>query len=243
MARQKGPLRFEGRVGDLSFYKDKRHGYLIRRKGGPSKRQIKARKSCAGIRQSNEEFGRASRAGKLLRQAFHPLIHHCKEYSMSRRLQALLTALIKADNHHEPGERRLLKQNMGSLAHFELSAVCSLDRYVELPLQRQRTTEGIRVEARLLPAEGLATAATHFELCSVGAFVDFETGRWVQEVQYSGKKRIEEDSAGSIAFEHALKGEGFAFHGLGILFYQEVNGVHTLLNDEKLSAGCLGSVE
>jgi len=243
MARQKGPLRFEGRVGDLSFYKDKRHGYLIRTKGGPSKRQIKTRKSCAGIRQSNEEFGRASSGGKLLRQAFHPLIHHCKEYSMSRRLQALLTALIKADNHHEPGERRLLQENMGSLAHFELSAVCSLDRYVELPLQRKRTAEGIWVEARLLAVERPAMAATHFELCSVAAFVDFETGRWVQQVQYSGKKRLAEDSVDSIGFEHVLQGEGFAFHGLGILFYQEVNGAYTRLNDEKLSAGYVGSVE
>lgn len=241
MARQKGPFRFEGSLGELSFYRDKRHGYIVRRKGGPSRRQIKTRKSCARVRENNQEFGLASGAGALLRQAFAPLIQPCREYSMSRRLQAELLAAIKADTKHERGDRRLLPENLQALRHFELSALCPASRYFQLPLPRKGRDEGFLVEASLLPLEGLVAGATHFEVGSVVVRVDFGRRKWSQQVQYSGKLEVGR-AALTLGFEHSLPGEGILFHGAGILFYQWVNGAYKLLQEEKIKSGFLGVV-
>lgn len=57
-----------GRIGDLSFYFDKQHGYLVKTAGGPSKAQIKKRESMRVVRENNSEFGRAPSYGGLLRR-------------------------------------------------------------------------------------------------------------------------------------------------------------------------------
>jgi hypothetical protein len=241
MARQKGPLRFEGSVGELSFYRDKQHGYIVRRKGGPSRRQIKTRKSCARVRENNEEFGLASSAGALLRQAFAPLIQPCREYSMSRRLQAELLALVKADTTHGRGERKLLPENLPALKHFELSALCPSSRYFLLPVQRKGTGEDLLVQAPLLSLQGLVAGATHFEVCSVVVRIDFDKRKWSQQVQYSGKLKVGSEAL-PLCFNHDLPGEGILFYGAGILFYQEVNGAYKLLQEERIKCGFLGVV-
>ena len=241
MARQKGPLRFEGSLGELSFYRDKQHGYVVRRKGGPSRRQIQTRRSCARVRENNQEFGLASSAGALLRQAFAPLIQPCREYSMSRRLQRELLATIKADTRHERGNRRLLPENLPALRHFELSALCPSSRYFQLPLSRKGRDESFLVAASLQPLEGLVAGATHAEVSSVGVRVDFDKRTWQQQVQYSGKLVVGSEAL-PLCFEHALPGEGILFQGMGILFYQWVNGAYKLLQEEKIKAGFLGVV-
>jgi hypothetical protein len=239
MARQRGNLRFHGNIGDLSFYHDKQHGDVVRTKGGPSKRQISTRKSCKIIRDNNSEFGSASKAGAVLRRALHPLPKQCGTYSTSRRLQAALLAMIKADQTREQGKRMLMAENVAGFKGFELNTFCPFDRYLSDVIKRELSTERLQVELRLLVGSVMPTA-THFEVCSI--LIDFDGQEYVRNVQYSGKQLKGDTCAVTLSFNHELEVKGFGFHGLGIVFYQEVNGVFHLLKDERASAGLLESV-
>ncbi len=68
MAQQKGHLPVKGRIGNLSFYKTQ-DGYLVKDKGGISKSRIASDPAFQRARENGAEFGRAGKAGKLLRNA------------------------------------------------------------------------------------------------------------------------------------------------------------------------------
>lgn len=69
MARQESFLKLKGRVGDLTFYKSGGK-YLARTKGGIDGDRIKNDPRFARTRENGQEFLRAVKAGKLLRDAF-----------------------------------------------------------------------------------------------------------------------------------------------------------------------------
>ncbi|TAI92947.1 hypothetical protein DMA11_25320, partial [Marinilabiliaceae bacterium JC017] len=73
MARQKGVIKLEGRIGDLSFYKTGGE-YMARSKGGVDGDRIKNDPAFARTRENGAEFGRAGKSGKLLRNALKGLV-------------------------------------------------------------------------------------------------------------------------------------------------------------------------
>ena len=77
MARQKGVIKLEGRIGDLSFYKSG-GDYLARAKGGVDGDRIKNDPAFARTRENGEEFGRAGKASKLVITSYS--IHYTKLY-------------------------------------------------------------------------------------------------------------------------------------------------------------------
>jgi len=58
MARQKGIIKLEGTIGDISFYKSK-DGHLARTKGGMEADRIKNDPTFQRTRENGNEFGRA----------------------------------------------------------------------------------------------------------------------------------------------------------------------------------------
>lgn len=68
MANQASFIKFEGKIGDLSFYKS-REGYQVRTKGGVSASRIANDPNYARTRKNMAEFGRAGTASKLLQQS------------------------------------------------------------------------------------------------------------------------------------------------------------------------------
>ena len=75
MAKQKGIIKLEGTLGDITFYKSQ-DGHLAKTKGGVSADRIKNYATFARTRENGEEFGRASVAGKILRMAFRQYLQN-----------------------------------------------------------------------------------------------------------------------------------------------------------------------
>ena len=73
MARQRGIIKLTGKIGDLSFYKSQ-DGYLAREKGGVDATRIKNDPAFARTRENGQEFGMAAKSGKIVRDAFRPLM-------------------------------------------------------------------------------------------------------------------------------------------------------------------------
>lgn len=242
MARQKGVLKITGPLGNLSFFEDKRYGPIVRRKGGPSREQIQEAASCAVVRQNNAEFGAASRAGKLLRHSLYPLITLCGDHSLNHRVQKKLLALLKQDHRHQAGKRLLLKEQFKNFGVLQLNEACKAETFFVLPVKRMVEAGRLVAEAGVRGKGIEGKAATHFKVVSVAALVDFTAGREVHEVRESGIQALGEGD-GTFRFIHNVRGRGVWFHGVCIVFYQQVNGKPCLLQEEGLKAGVVEWVE
>ena len=68
MARQKGLIKLKGTMGDITFYRTA-DGYMAREKGGISAERMRTDPAFQRTRENMAEFGRAGKAGKVLRNS------------------------------------------------------------------------------------------------------------------------------------------------------------------------------
>ena len=73
MARQKGLIKLHGTMGDITFYRT-RDGYMAREKGGITAERMQNDPKFQRTRENMAEFGRAGKAGKLLRGSIQSLL-------------------------------------------------------------------------------------------------------------------------------------------------------------------------
>jgi hypothetical protein len=241
MARQKGAFPIIGRIGDVSFYLDKQHGYLSRMAGGPSKQQIRKKKSMEVVRQNNSEFGRASRYGSLLRDAFKLLILHCKEYSMSRRLQSVLLSIIKVDESNMPGKRELVKEHLVRLQGFELNAQLSYQNFFRKDVTIEINKGIIDVSGHCILSGTMVKKASHYKVMSVAARVNIEKDRYINDVKES--ELLSCKGSQTFQFKHKLDEKGLLFYGLVICFYKKKGEKFELIREDKMKAGFVSFVE
>src|SRR6202035_5746177 len=95
MAKQKGVIKFEGAIGDVTFYKTK-DGYFVKNKSDIGAK-LKTDPAFVRTRENNAEFGRAGKAGKLLRDTFRVLLQSTADGRMGTRLHQEMVRVVKAD--------------------------------------------------------------------------------------------------------------------------------------------------
>lgn len=118
MAKQVGLLKLEGRIGDLSFYKDNR-GYHVRMRQGPTKEQINNDPRFLRTKENGLEFGRAARAAKLLRTKLRLVLKQGSDPQFCNRLTSRIHRVLKADTFNKRGERLVLPENLGMLVGMD----------------------------------------------------------------------------------------------------------------------------
>lgn len=94
MAQQKGIIKIEGTLGDLTFYKSQ-DGHLVKSKGGVSAERIATDPTFARTRENGQEFANAAKAGKLLRDAFRVMMLTASDGRVTSRLTKLMTEIKK----------------------------------------------------------------------------------------------------------------------------------------------------
>ncbi|CAM3438659.1 hypothetical protein [Sphingobacterium prati] len=125
MARQVSLVKFEGKIGDLSFYKDKR-GYQARMKGGPTKDQINSDPRFQRTKENGQEFGRAANASKKLREQLRELLSQGSDAAFANRLTGRLNRIVRADEVNGRGDRQVLSSNLGPLVGLECNLKAQL---------------------------------------------------------------------------------------------------------------------
>ncbi|MFA6278267.1 MAG: hypothetical protein WC622_16075 [Pedobacter sp.] len=95
MARQKGIIKLKGTIGGITFYKTSQDGHLAREKGGIEKSRIESDPAFQRTRENGSEFGRAGKAGKLLRTALRALLLNSADDRMVSRLTKEMLKLFK----------------------------------------------------------------------------------------------------------------------------------------------------
>jgi len=230
MARQKGIIKLKGTIGDITFYKTSQDGHLAREKGGIEKSRIMSDPAFQRTRENGAEFGRAGKAGKMLRTALRGLLINSADGRMVGRLTQQMVKVIQADAVNERGLRNIIDGEAELLAGFEFNIRGKLGTTLYAPFVGviDRVTGEIKVDlAPFVPLNMLSapSGTTHYKIISGGAEVDFEAETFV--VDTNATAILPWDAIATVAVAHVNQVTAAStkplFLALGIEFYQEVN--------------------
>ncbi|MFY0481155.1 hypothetical protein ACI6PS_01005 [Flavobacterium sp. PLA-1-15] len=230
MARQKGIIKLKGTIGDITFYKTQ-DGHLAREKGGIDASRIATDPAFQRTRENGSEFGRAGKAGKLLRTAFRPLLLNSADSRMVSRLTQRMVKVIQADLVSERGLRNVIDGEAELLFGFEFNIRGKLGTSLFAPFVAtiDRVSGEITVDlASFIPANMIAapSGTTHFKIISGGAEVDFEAETFVVATSETAILSWDGTATAVISQTNAVTANSTKplFLALGLEFYQEING-------------------
>jgi hypothetical protein len=230
MAKQRGMFKVEGTVDEMTFYKSK-DGFLIRQKGGVSADRIAKDPAFARTRENQQEFARAGKAGKVLRNALRTLLISSGDRLLVSRLFTAMMKVVKADATSDRGLRNVLDGELELLQGFEFNAAGLLSQTLFAPFiaSIDRATGALSVQVPAFVPVNMLVApaeATHYQIVSAGGFIDFEAGS--NGIQTNSTAILPIGSAAGVAVNHSFNAGADSPHPLflvlGISFYQQVNG-------------------
>ena len=249
MARQKGIIKLDGTIGDITFYKS-RDGFLAREKGGIPADRIANDPAFQRTRENGAEFGRAGKAGKILRNAIRGLLQNVSDSRMVSRLTTAMIKVIQEDATNTRGLRNVIDGEAEMLEGFEFNINGKLGSTLYAPF----TTDIDRVAGTLtaslpsfVPSNMIAApgGTTHFKIISAGAEVDFENETFVVDTQSTAVLPWDTNATAVIDLENTVTASSThpLFLALGIEFYQEVNGQMYPLKNGSFNALALAKVD
>lgn len=230
MARQKGIIKLKGTMGDITFFKT-RDGYMARERGGIDAARIANDPAFQRTRENGAEFGRAGKAGRLLRSAIRPLLLKAADGRMVGRLTKELMKVIKADATSERGLRNVIDGETELLNGFEFNERGKLGTSFYAPFVGaiDRVTGELTIDiATFIPANMVTapSGTTHFKIISAGAEIDFETETYVVSNSETAILLLDSTPTAAIGQVNAVTANSThpLFLVFGIEYYQEVNG-------------------
>jgi len=230
MARQKGIIKLKGTIGDITFYKTQ-DGHLAREKGGIDASRIASDPAFQRTRENGSEFGRAGKAGKLLRTALRPLLINSADGRMVSRLTQAMVKVIQADLVSDRGLRNVIDGEAELLFGFEFNIRGKLGTSLYAPFVAtiDRVAGEISVDiASFIPSNMIAapSGTTHFKIISGGAEVDFEAETYVVATSETAILPWDATATAVISQTNAVTPASTKplFLALGVEFYQQING-------------------
>ncbi|CAN1504089.1 hypothetical protein MCEGE10_00591 [Flavobacteriaceae bacterium] len=229
MARQKGIIKLKGTIGDITFYKTQ-DGHLAREKGGIDASRIASDPAFQRTRENGSEFGRAGKAGKILRTSLRALLINSADGRMVSRLTQKMVKVIQADTVSVRGLRNVIDGEAELLQGFEFNIRGKLGTSLFAPFVGtiDRVAGTITVDiAPFIPANMIAapSGTTHFKIISAGSEVDFEAETFIEAHTETAILPWDNVETVAISQENAVTAASIKplFLALGVEFYQEVN--------------------
>jgi len=182
MARQDGIIKLKGTIADICFYKSQ-DGYIARQKGGVAGSRIASDPAFARTRENGAEFGRAGKAGKLLRTAIRPMLQNASDSKMVSRLTSEMVKVLHADTINQRGQRNVMDGKLELLEGFEFNILGKLGTTLYAPYTADitRLDGALTVEIPSFVPQNMIAApegASHFKIVSAGAEVDFDNNTY-----------------------------------------------------------------
>ncbi len=231
MAKQKGIIKLDGTIGGITFYKSTQDGYLAREKGGVSAEKIATDPAFQRTRENGEEFGRAGKAGKLLRNAIRAMLQNASDSRMVSRLTQKMVEVVQADATNPRGQRNVIDGEAELLQGFEFNISGKLGTTLYAPYTSTIDRVAGTLEASIpsfVPLNMIAApgGTTHFKIVSAGAEIDFESETFVMDSNESAILPWDTTATAVLTLTNAVTANSTKplFLALGIEFYQQVNG-------------------
>ena len=230
MAKQKGIIKLDGTIGGITFYKSQ-DGYLAREKGGVPAEKIANDPAFQRTRENGEEFGRAGKAGKLLRNAIRAMLQNASDSRMVSRLTQKMVEVVQADATNPRGQRNVIDGEAELLQGFEFNISGKLGTTLYAPYTSTIDRVAGTLEANIpsfVPLNMIAApgGTTHFKIVSAGAEIDFESETFVMDSNESAILPWDTTATAVLTLTNAVTANSTKplFLALGIEFYQQVNG-------------------
>ena len=248
MAKQKGIIKLEGTIGDITFYKSQ-DGYLAREKGGIDANRIASDPAFQRTRENGSEFGAAGKAGKMLRVALRALLQNTADNRMVSRLTQEMVKVVQADAINARGERNVIDGEAELLEGFEFNKNGKLGTALYAPFAAviNRVTGLLNVDIPSYVPVNMISApggTTHYQIISAGAEIDFENESFVIDNNNSAILPWDSVATTALNLSNAVTANSThpLFMALGIEFYQEINGVKYTLKNGAFNALALVKV-
>ena len=248
MAKQKGIIKLEGTIGDITFYKSQ-DGYLAREKGGIDANRIASDPAFQRTRENGNEFGAAGKAGKMLRVALRALLQNTADNRMVSRLTQEMVKVVQADAINARGERNVIDGEAELLEGFEFNKNGKLGTALYAPFAAviNRVTGLLNVDIPSYVPVNMISApggTTHYKIISAGAEIDFENETFVIDNNNSAILPWDSVVTTALNLSNAVTANSThpLFMALGIEFYQEINGVKYTLKNGAFNALALVKV-
>lgn len=230
MAKQKGIIKLEGTLGDITFLKSK-DGYIAKEKSGVPAERIASDPAFQRTRENGQEFGRAGKGGKLLRNALRGVLQRASDGRVVSRLTKEMMRVIKADSTSQRGQRNVVDGEAELLTGFDfnLNAKLGATLHASYTATIDRVTGACTIEVpSFVPLHAITApgGTTHFQLFAAAAAIDFEGEVYSSAQQESGVLPWDVTPTAAIQLVHALPAGSThpLFLVLGISFSQAVNG-------------------
>jgi hypothetical protein len=248
MAKQKGIIKLDGTISDITFLKTK-DGYIAKEKSSISGARIASDPAFQRTRENGAEFGRAGKAGKLLRHALRAFLQNASDGRMVSRLTKEMLRVIRADATSARGLRNVIDGEAEMLEGFDFNIEARFSTCFYAPftaaVDRFSGIASLQVPS-FIPAQMVAAPAgtTHYQLSVVAALVDFELQSFVidTEVPVSQPWDATATAALAISLNVTPASTHPIFIALGVSFFQEVNGVQYPLRSGAFNAMALVKV-
>lgn len=237
MARQKGIIKLEGTLDDITFLKTL-DGYIAKTRSSLSKSRILTDPQFVRTRENMREFTLAAHSGKDLRNAANVLIHQAPDTRVVSRILRLMSAIAKYDTTSPRGDRNVgvaitNPVALALLRGFEFNSRSQIASILLRPYA-VTTATGVITINNLVPINDVAPPphATHLTLRGAFAVVKFTTGS--SEIKYTNEVNLPIDSATTNVIltptgVPALGGT--KIYLLQMQFFQEINSVQYELNN------------
>jgi hypothetical protein len=242
MARQKGIIKIDGTIGDITFTKTQ-DGYIAKQKTSLKGGRIATDPAFQRTRENGAEFGRAGKAGKVLRNAVRTVLQNAKDKRVTARLTGEMMRVIKADATSIRGQRNVLDGELELLQGFDFNVNAKLGITIYAPFTSTiDRVAGILTVAipSFNPAESITAPAgtTHFKMVSMAAEIDFENETFITDTKESGILPWDNTATAILNLANAVTANSThpLFLLLGIQFFQQVNGINYALKNGTFNA-------
>jgi hypothetical protein len=248
MAKQRGVFKAEGLLDEFSFY-ESLDGFMVRKKGGVKGERIATDPAFERTRENQQEFGRAGRAGKMLRNALRPILLLSKDRLLVARMLKAMMKVVKADTVNERGMRTVTDGNLDLLQGFEFNENGKLSQTLFAPFVASidRASGDLSIQVLPFVPSNMISApgeATHFKIVGAGGSIDFETGINSLASESSEDLALGNDPTAILDLSFKVEANSALplFLALGISFTQQVNGKQYPLKTGNFNALCIVKV-
>jgi hypothetical protein len=242
MAKQRSIIKLEGTIGDITFFKSK-DGYIAREKTSISKDRIQNDPAFQRTRENGAEFGRAGKAGKVLRGAFRTVLQDVSDNRMISRLTKEMMRVVQADTVNSRGMRNVIDGEAELLEGFEFNEGGKLGSSLFAPFTatlNRVTGEATVTVPSFIPLNMIVApgGTTHYQFMSAGAEINFETETYTTKYAFSGVELWNDDTTTAANLSSTLTPNSTLplFLVFGIKFFQEVNGTLYALRNGTFNA-------
>jgi hypothetical protein len=242
MAKQRGIIKLQGTIGDITFVKTK-DGYIAKEKTQMNASRMATDAAFQRTRENAAEFGRAGKAGKLLRNAIRPLLQNAKDSRVTSRLTKEMMKVIKADATSTRGMRNVVDGEAVFLQGFEfnINAAISSTLYTQPIATINRVAGQLEVTIpAFIPKNDMLIpdGATHYKMVSSAAEIDFEADTFLAETKNTDALPWDDTLTQPVTLKTNVTPNSThpLFLVLGIQFFQQVNNVNYSLKNGAFNA-------